>query len=184
MHVHSRPRAQCHPHSVRRVEQQSLDTTSHDMFAYYAPAAGISDTAIRRLSVPALGAQLPQATDTLATCGLAMCGRRTRPRTDVDQQRVELPSPGGISSRRPRGDNLFTSYRTHLNELTKLDARQSRTSAHPAAPLAACVQRHTHFLAYANASYRMSPKISRLIKSTQTVCHSNAPRGIENLISA
>jgi len=29
------------------------------------------------------------------------CGLRTRPRTDVDPPRVELPSAGGISSRRP-----------------------------------------------------------------------------------
>jgi len=36
-----------------------------------------------------------------------ICGLRTRPRTDVDPTRVELPSAGGISSRRPRGDNLF-----------------------------------------------------------------------------
>ena len=38
-----------------------------------------------------------------------MCGLRTRPRTDVDPLRVELPSAGGISSRRPRGDNLLIS---------------------------------------------------------------------------
>jgi len=44
-----------------------------------------------------------------------MCGLRTRPRTDVDPPRflpptVELPSAwgGGISSRRPRGDNLLS----------------------------------------------------------------------------
>jgi len=50
-----------------------------------------------------------QATGTLAACSLAMCGLRTRPRTDVDPPRVELPSAGGgISSRRtPGGDNLF-----------------------------------------------------------------------------
>jgi len=35
-----------------------------------------------------------------------ICRLRTRPRTDVDPPRVELPSAGGISSRRPRGDNL------------------------------------------------------------------------------
>jgi len=43
-----------------------------------------------------------------AACSLAMCGLRTRPRTDVDPPRVELPSAGGISSRRPRGDNLYS----------------------------------------------------------------------------
>jgi len=36
-----------------------------------------------------------------------MCGLQTRPLTDVDPPRVELPSAGGISSRRPRGDILF-----------------------------------------------------------------------------
>ena len=35
-----------------------------------------------------------------------MCVLRIRPRTDVDPPRVELPSVRGISSRRPRGDNL------------------------------------------------------------------------------
>ena len=35
-----------------------------------------------------------------------MCGLRTRPRTDVDPPRVELPSAGGISSLRPRGRYL------------------------------------------------------------------------------
>jgi len=33
-----------------------------------------------------------------------MRGLRIRPWTDVDPPRVELPSAGGISSRRPRGD--------------------------------------------------------------------------------
>jgi len=37
----------------------------------------------------------PQAIGTLAACSLAMCGLRTRPRTDVDPPRVELPSSGG-----------------------------------------------------------------------------------------
>ena len=54
----------------------------------------LSDTAIR-LSVPALGAQLLYAIGTLAACSLAMCGLLTRPRTDVDPPRVELPSAGG-----------------------------------------------------------------------------------------
>jgi len=36
-----------------------------------------------------------------------MCGLRTRPRTDVDPPRVELPSAGDISSRCPRGDVSF-----------------------------------------------------------------------------
>ena len=33
----------------------------------------------------------------LASCSLAMCGLRTRPRTDGDPPRVGLPSAGGIS---------------------------------------------------------------------------------------
>ena len=52
-------------------------------------------------------AQLSYAVGTLAAGSLAMCGLRTRPRTDVDPSRVELPTARGISSRRPRGDNLF-----------------------------------------------------------------------------
>jgi len=69
-----------------------------------------SDTAICLsvcLSIPAIDAQLSWAIGTQTACSLAMCGLRTRPRTDVDPPRVELPSAGGISSRRPRGDNLF-----------------------------------------------------------------------------
>jgi len=59
----------------------------------------LSDTAIR-LSVclshgaAALGAQLPLAIHALAAHSLAMCGLRTRPRTDVDPPRVELASAG------------------------------------------------------------------------------------------
>ena len=45
-----------------------------------------------------------------------MGGLRTRSRTDVDPPRVELPSAGGISSRRPRGDNLFTAYELNWTE--------------------------------------------------------------------
>jgi len=43
-----------------------------------------------------------------------VCGLRTRPRTDVDPPRVELPSAAGgrgKSSRGPRGDNLLQSER-------------------------------------------------------------------------
>jgi len=42
----------------------------------------------------ALGVQLPLAIGTLAACSLAVCEQRTRPRTDVDPPRVELPSAG------------------------------------------------------------------------------------------
>ena len=58
----------------------------------------LRDTAIRpsvRLSAAALGTQLTWAIGTLAACSLAMCGLRTRPRTDVDPPRVELPSAVG-----------------------------------------------------------------------------------------
>jgi len=47
--------------------------------------------------------QLSYAVGTLAAGSLAMCGLRTRPRTDVDPSRVELPTARGISSRRPPG---------------------------------------------------------------------------------
>jgi len=73
----------------------------------------LSGTAIRPSACPM--AQLPYAIGTLAACSLAMCGLRTRPWTDVDPPRVEIPSAGGISPGCPRGDNLLahvkTSYR-------------------------------------------------------------------------
>jgi len=72
----------------------------------------LSNTAIRpsiRMSIPALGVQLPWAIGTLAACSLATCGLRIRPRTDVDPPRVELPRAEGISSCRPRCDNLLKS---------------------------------------------------------------------------
>ena len=56
-----------------------------------------SDTAICLsvcLSIPAIDAQLSWAIGTQTACSLAMCGLRTRPRTDVDPPRVELPSAG------------------------------------------------------------------------------------------
>ena len=49
----------------------------------------------------------PMCTKLFVGWGLAMCGERTRPRTDVDPPRVELPSAGGghiVSP--PRGDDL------------------------------------------------------------------------------
>jgi len=42
----------------------------------------------------AVRAQRPSVIGTLAACSLAMCGLRTRPRTDVDPPPVELPSAG------------------------------------------------------------------------------------------
>jgi len=52
----------------------------------------LSDTAIRPSVCPT--AQLPYAIGTLAACSLAMSGLQTRPRTDVDPPRVELPLAG------------------------------------------------------------------------------------------
>ena len=49
-----------------------------------------------------------------------MCGLRTRPRTDVHPPRVELPSAGGISSRRPRDYTLFETPRQ--TDLTRSSA--------------------------------------------------------------
>jgi len=91
------------------------------LLACYAPPrrkGASSDTAIRPSVCPSIGYS------TLAACRSCLgyrhagcpaagrppevCGLRTRPRTDVDPPRVELPSAGGISSRRLRGDNLFT----------------------------------------------------------------------------
>jgi len=71
----------------------------------------LSDTTIRPSVCPM--AQLPYRHAgclQLSHCRpTEVCGLRTRPRTDVDPPRVELPSAGGISSRRPRGDNLLRS---------------------------------------------------------------------------
>jgi len=51
-----------------------------------------------------------------------MCGLRTRPRTDVDPPRVELPSAGGgILCRRLRGDNLLIKARSHSCDSTELN---------------------------------------------------------------
>jgi len=54
-----------------------------------------------------------------------MCGLRTRPRTDVDPPRVGLPSAAGISSRRPRGDNLFST----LTDFVRLARRCAADTA-------------------------------------------------------
>jgi len=81
------------------------------------PPAALNDTAIRPPVCPSLGyrnagcvAQLPRLyARWLPGRPPEICGLRTRPQTDVDPLPVELPSAGGggISSRRPRGDNLF-----------------------------------------------------------------------------
>ena len=54
----------------------------------------LSDTATRPSVCPSCR-RAPSAIDTLAACSLSMCGLRTRPRTDIDPPRVELPSAGG-----------------------------------------------------------------------------------------
>jgi len=53
---------------------------------------------------------------TLAACSLPTCGLRTRPRTDVDPPRVELPSVGAYRlAPSPGSDNLFSSkYYIHF----------------------------------------------------------------------
>ena len=75
---------------------------SRQMKVVYAVGGALSDTAIRPSVCPTTW-----AIGTLAACSLAMCELRTRPQTDADPPRVELPTAGGISSRPHRGDNLF-----------------------------------------------------------------------------
>ena len=78
----------------------------------------LSETAIRPSVCPsprcaaAQGAQLTLAGGIIyhlagAARSLAMCGLRTRPRTDVDPPRVELTSLGAYLLAAPRCDNLF-----------------------------------------------------------------------------
>ena len=89
--------------------------TNCNHLIYLCPAVGsegLSDTTIRPsvcLSVPRRSCRRRAAAVGYRHAG-CLCGLRTRPRTDVDPPRVELPSAaggGGISSRRPRGDNLY-----------------------------------------------------------------------------
>jgi len=98
----------------------------------FMPWGALSDTTIRCLFVcPCLCyrhagcmAQLPR----LSACWLPavvwppeMCRLQTHPRTDIDLPRVELPSSeGGISSRRPQGDNLFNGQCTWDTDLRVL----------------------------------------------------------------
>ena len=105
---------------------------------YYAPPLGaLSDTAIRpsvRLSVPTLG----RAAALGYSCSLAMRGLRTRPQTGVDPPRVELPSAGGISSRRPRCDNFcspVTKHKYRRAETTENIAQTSLLILRPALDL-------------------------------------------------
>ena len=46
---------------------------------------------------------------TLAACSLAVCGLRTRPRTDVDPPRVELPPVGAYRLAAPGLVNLLVT---------------------------------------------------------------------------
>jgi len=100
------------------------------------PYGVLSDTAVRTSVCPM--AQLSQAMGTLVACSVAMCGLWTRPRTNVDPPRVKLPSAGGISSRRSRGDNLYRWDARGGNYQHGLNARQSLAIARPDIPLAAC----------------------------------------------
>ena len=54
--------------------------------------------------------------------------RRTRPRTDVDPPRVDLPSARGISSRRPRGDTLLSLCVKHLAKRLMTYIRPARAT--------------------------------------------------------
>jgi len=64
---------------------------------------------------------------------LEMCGLRTSPQTDVDPPRVELPLPGGISSRRPGAITckikIFLGPRQLSNLLRLQDYKTAATTA-------------------------------------------------------
>jgi len=89
---------------VRRSENRTVipknKKNKNTRRGFYAPAVGgaLSDTAIRpsvRLSVP--GRSCPRRAAALGYSNRRppeMCGLRTRPRTEVDPPRVELPSAG------------------------------------------------------------------------------------------
>jgi len=49
---------------------------------------------IKRYGDPSVRLSVCLSVSTLAACSLAMCGLRTRPRTDLNPRRVELPSVG------------------------------------------------------------------------------------------
>jgi len=53
-----------------------------------------------------------------AACSLATCGLRTRPRTDVDPPRVELPSAGGHIVSSASGRHLVISRTTSSSRAT------------------------------------------------------------------
>ena len=110
------------------------------------------------LSVPAaIGAQLPWAIGTLAACSLAVCGLRTRPRTDVDPPQVELPSAGGISSRRLRGDNLFAVCLLICTARILRGAGSMRLSdVRPSICLSVCLSQHGPTAANLQALFQSS----------------------------
>jgi len=114
--------------TARRV---SAARTPHQLKLFHRRAAYAIPRSVRLShSAADLGAQLPSAIGTLAACSLAMCGLRNCPRTDVDPPRVELPSAGGISSRRPRGDNLFNTRR-YASAVYAMALRSTRVSLQP-----------------------------------------------------
>jgi len=93
--------------------QRRYDETSHSP---RRSLAALSDIAVRPSVCPS--PRRTAARDlscTLAACSLAMCGLRTRPRTNVDPPRVELPSAGHIVSPPPRGDTLYPLTLTGRN---------------------------------------------------------------------
>jgi len=102
----SSQRACSHRSSRAAVQFSSLAVSVNELEATLPRRrhrrAAISDSAIRpsvRLSQPRLWARWLPA----AGRPPEMCRLRTRPRTDVDPPRVELPSAGDISSRRSSG---------------------------------------------------------------------------------
>ena len=64
-------------------------------------------------------------------CGLRTCPRMgTRPRPDVDPPRVELPSAGGMSSRRPRAITCLYFIMGRKMSLHKLSVSFGRSGPH------------------------------------------------------
>ena len=101
--VHHLPRL--HPGHRPAPSQLEVRSFSYLLLYYFARSVcfetyichsrslwSLSNTAIRPSVCPS--PRRAAAVGTLAACSLAMCGLWTRPRTDVDPPRVELPSAG------------------------------------------------------------------------------------------
>jgi len=83
---------------------------------------------IKRYRDPSVCLSVPwrSCPNTLAACSLAVCGLRTRPRTDVDPPRVELPSAGSIPSRRSRPIPRTLYYSTQICRLRRPSATNTQ----------------------------------------------------------